>query len=45
MKERSCSRGVLCHEIDHLDGILYTDKAEKIIYPDEDGEYSEDDET
>ncbi|PWL98220.1 MAG: peptide deformylase [Clostridiales bacterium] len=35
----------LCHEIDHLDGILYTDKAEKIIYPDEDGEYSEDDET
>lgn len=32
----------LCHEIDHLDGILYTDKAEKIIYPDEDGEYSED---
>ena len=33
------------HEIDHLDGILYTDKAEKIIYPDEDGEYSEDDET
>ena len=32
----------LCHEIDHLDGILYTDKAEKIIYPDEDGEYCED---
>lgn len=32
----------LCHEIDHLDGILYTDKAEKIIFPDEDGEYSED---
>ena len=32
----------LCHEIDHLDGILYTDKAKKIIYPDEDGEYSED---
>lgn len=22
---------VLCHEIDHLDGILFTDKAEKII--------------
>ena len=35
----------LCHEIGHLDGILYTDKAEQPIYPDEDGEYSEDDET
>ncbi|MDD4003400.1 MAG: peptide deformylase [Clostridia bacterium] len=22
---------VLCHEIDHLDGVLYTDKASKII--------------
>ena len=21
----------MCHEIDHLDGILFTDKAEKII--------------
>lgn len=31
-----------CHEIDHLDGILYTDKAEKIIYPDENGEYEDD---
>lgn len=30
-----------CHEIDHLDGILYTDKATKIIYPDEDGEYED----
>lgn len=33
-----------CHEIDHLDGILYTDKAEKILYPDEDGYYEEDEE-
>ena len=33
-----------CHEIDHLDGILYTDKAEKILYPDEDGDYDEDEE-
>lgn len=31
-----------CHEIDHLDGILYTDKAEKMLYPDENGEYDED---
>ena len=30
-----------CHEIDHLDGILYTDKADKILYPDENGEYEE----
>ena len=30
-----------CHEIDHLDGILYTDKADKILYPDENGEYED----
>lgn len=36
-----------CHELDHLDGILYVDKAKKFLYPDEeDGEYylDEDDE-
>ena len=33
-----------CHELDHLDGHLYTDKATKIIYPDADGEYYEDEE-
>ena len=27
-----------CHEIDHLDGILYTDKAEEIRYTDTDDE-------
>ena len=25
----------LCHEIDHLDGILYTDKAERMLTPEE----------
>lgn len=30
-----------CHEIDHLDGTLYIDKADKIIYPDEDEEYED----
>ena len=33
-----------CHELDHLDGKLYIDKAEKLIYPDADGEYYEDEE-
>ena len=31
-----------CHELDHLDGHLYTEKAERFMYPDEDGEYYED---
>ncbi len=31
-----------CHELDHLDGHLYIDKAERLIYPDEDGEYYDD---
>ena len=30
-----------CHEIDHLDGILYTDKASKMLDPDEDYEDEE----
>ncbi len=25
----------LCHEIDHLDGVLYVDKAKKFVAPDE----------
>lgn len=25
----------LCHEIDHLDGIIYTDKVERMLGPDE----------
>ncbi len=25
----------ICHETDHLDGILYTDKAERMLSPDE----------
>ena len=25
----------LCHEIDHLDGVLYVDKAKKFVSPDE----------
>ena len=24
---------VMCHENDHLDGILYTDKAERVYHP------------
>ena len=31
---------VMCHENDHLDGILYTDKAEKMYTSEE--EYEED---
>ena len=31
-----------CHEIDHLDGHLYIDKADKMLYPAEDGEYYDD---
>ena len=31
-----------CHELDHLDGTLYIDKATKMLYPDEDGYYEED---
>ena len=31
-----------CHEIDHLDGHLYIDKADKFLYPAEDGEYYDD---
>ena len=31
-----------CHELDHLDGTLYIDKAKKMLYPDEDGYYEED---
>ncbi len=27
-----------CHELDHLDGILYVDKMEQEIFPDEDDE-------
>lgn len=32
-----------CHETDHLDGILYIDKAELVDYDDIDEEYEEDD--
>ena len=28
----------LCHEIDHLDGILYVDKMEREIFPDEEAQ-------
>ena len=28
-----------CHELDHLDGHLYTEKAEKFLYPDKHGDY------
>jgi peptide deformylase len=28
-----------CHEIDHLDGHLYVDKTEKVLYPDKNGDY------
>ena len=31
-----------CHEIDHLDGHLYIDKADRMLYPAEDGEYYDD---
>jgi peptide deformylase len=31
-----------CHEIDHLDGHLYIDKADRFLYPAEDGEYYDD---
>ena len=31
-----------CQELDHLDGHLYVDKAEKFLYPAEDGEYYDD---
>ena len=31
----------LCHEIDHLDGVLYIDRASKIIYSDEEDEEEE----
>ncbi len=30
-----------CHEIDHLDGVLYVDKMEREIFPDEEEEESE----
>lgn len=29
---------VMCHENDHLDGVLYTDKAEKVYVPEEESE-------
>ena len=32
-----------CHEIDHLDGVIYVDKMEREIFPD-DEEYGSDDE-
>jgi peptide deformylase len=32
----------LCHEIDHLDGILFTDIAEEIVSADADGQQTED---
>ena len=28
-----------CHEIDHLDGIVYVDKMEREIFPNENGEF------
>ncbi len=31
-----------CHELDHLDGTLYIDKATKLLYPDKDGYYESD---
>ncbi len=33
-----------CHELDHLDGTLYIDKATKLLYPDADGYYESDEE-
>lgn len=30
-----------CHEIDHLDGVLYVDKMEREIFPDEENEEEE----
>ncbi len=32
-----------CHELDHLDGTLYIDKANKIITPDSEGYYEDED--
>jgi peptide deformylase len=32
-----------CHELDHLDGTLYIDKAKKMLYPDKDGYYEDED--
>ncbi len=35
----------ICHEVDHLDGVLYVDKMERELFPedyDEDGELKED---
>ncbi|MDD3411411.1 MAG: peptide deformylase [Eubacteriales bacterium] len=31
-----------CHELDHLDGVLYVDKMEREIFPDEEEEEGED---
>lgn len=31
----------ICHELDHLDGILYVDKMEREIFPDEEEEEEE----
>ena len=28
-----------CHELDHLDGVVYVDKMEREIFPNEDGEF------
>ena len=33
-----------CHELDHLDGVIYVDKMEREIFPNEDGEFVEEDE-
>lgn len=32
----------LCHEIDHLDGVLYVDKASRMLTPEEMEEFEED---
>ena len=33
-----------CHELDHLDGIVYVDKMERELFPNADGEFEFDDE-
>lgn len=38
------SARAFCHEIDHLDGVLYVDKMEREIFPDEEEEDEEEDE-
>ena len=30
-RKKLTARGAVCHELDHLDGILYIDRAEKVV--------------